>query len=170
MIRKALFVLLVVIVIVQFFRPEKNLSANESFGVSTRYQVQEPLAATMKVACNDCHTNKTRYPWYAEMQPAGWLLNKHVVEGTRHLNFSEFTNRPIAVQNHKFEEIIEMVEEGDMPLPSYTWLGLHPDARLSDTQRSEIIAWAKAQMDTLKAKYPADSLVLRRRPPPPGQQ
>jgi hypothetical protein len=51
-----------------------------------------------------------------------------------------------------------------MPLASYTYLGLHPEAKLSDEQRQTLIRWAKAQMDTLKANYPADSLKMKPRP------
>ena len=74
----------------------------------------------------------------------------------------------MAIQNHKFEEIAETVKEGEMPLPSYTWLGLHSNANLTDAQRKTLVAWAQAQMDTLKAHYPPDSLILKRRQPPPG--
>ena len=73
---------------------------------------------------------------------------------------------PIAVQNHKLEEIAEQVEKKEMPDKSYTFLGLHKDANLTDAQRQQIISWAKAQMDTLKANYPADSLIMKRRTPP----
>ena len=59
-----------------------------------------------------------------------------------------------------------MVEHKEMPLPSYTRLGLHPKGNLTDAQCQTLINWAKAQMDTLQAHYPADSLVLRR---PPGR-
>ena len=58
------------------------------------------------------------------------------MEKKKHLNFSEFTKRKIAVQNHKLEEIVEMMEEGEMPLKSYTWLGLHPEAKLSAEQKT----------------------------------
>ncbi|HLP96444.1 MAG TPA: heme-binding domain-containing protein, partial [Saprospiraceae bacterium] len=115
----------------------------------------------LEVACNDCHSNLTRYPWYANIQPvASWLAN-HVDEGKRELNFSTFTTRKVAVQNHKFEEIIEMVNEGEMPLGSYTWT--HRDAVLSDAQKKLLVEWAQSCMDTLKANYPADSLILKRR-------
>ena len=83
-------------------------------------------------------------------------------EGKKHLNFSNFTERRIAYQNHKFEEIIEMVEKKEMPIPSYTWLGLHPEAKLTDPQRQEIIDWAKSNMSLLSSTYPPDSLVLKR--------
>jgi predicted GTPase len=84
-----------------------------------------------------------------------------VEEGKRKLNFSEFTKRRVAVQNHKFEEIIEVVKEGEMPMKSYTWT--HRDAVLTDAQRTLITNWAQAMMDTLQAQYPADSLVLKRK-------
>ena len=89
----------------------------------------------------------------------------HVDDGKKHLNFSTFTKLPIAVQNHKLEEVIETVEEKEMPLESYTALGLHKEANLTDAQRQLIIEWAKTQMATLKANYPADSLIMKRRKP-----
>ena len=91
---------------------------------------------------------------------ASWLAG-HVDEGKRKLNFSTLTKRSIAVQNHKFEEIIEMVKEGEMPLNSYTWT--HGDARLSEQQRQTLVEWAQANMDSLRAKYPADSLIIKRK-------
>jgi len=117
----------------------------------------------MEGACYDCHSNTTRYPWYAEVQPAAWWLANHVKEGREHLNFSEFTNRRIAYQNHKLEEVVEMVKEKEMPLPSYTWFGLHPEADLTDQQRDQLTLWAQSLMAQLAAKYPADSLVMKRR-------
>lgn len=155
--------LLAVLAILQFFRPEKNLSNDRTYDLTTAYAVPDEVQHLLKVACNDCHSNQTRYPWYSEIMPLGWWLNDHVEDGKGHLNFSEFTTRSIAVQNHKLEEIIETVEEHEMPLESYTALGLHAEADLTDAQRERIVAWARAQMELLAATYPADSLVLRRR-------
>lgn len=166
--KKILIGLGLILVVIQFFRPEKNLSDDQRFDISTKYMIPDSVQAILKVACNDCHSNLTEYPWYAEIQPVAWWLNYHVTDGKRHINYSDFTSRPIAVQNHKFEETIEMVKEGEMPLASYTWLGLHAGAKLTDTQRQLIISWAEAQMDSLKAQYPPDSLVLKRRQPPPA--
>ncbi|MCB0524105.1 MAG: heme-binding domain-containing protein, partial [Saprospiraceae bacterium] len=112
-------------------------------------------------ACMDCHSNNTRYPWYAEIQPVGLWLAGHVKGGKQHLNFSEFTNRRVAYQNHKFEEIIEMVRDGEMPMKSYTWT--HADARLTQEQKNLICDWSQAMRDSLAQQYPADSLVMRRR-------
>ena len=163
MIKKILIGLLVVLVAIQFVRPEKNVSKDETYGLATKYAVPSEVSEILKVSCNDCHSNQTQYPWYANVQPVAWWLDNHVTDGKKHLNFSEFTNMPIAIQNHKFEETIEMVEELEMPLPSYTYLGLHKEAKLTDDQRKIVIDWAKAQMEDLKANYPADSLVMPRR-------
>lgn len=164
--RIVLITLIVVLVGIQFIRPAKNISNVKTYDVASKYPVPTDVANILDVACNDCHTNLTKYPWYASVQPVAWFLNDHVVDGKRHLNLSEFTNRPIAVQNHKFEEVIEMVKEKEMPLPSYTWLGLHSEANLTDAQRQTLVDWAQTQMDSLKAQYPPDSLVLRRRNAP----
>jgi hypothetical protein len=155
--------ILVLLIIIQLFRPEPNVSNDRTNDISTRYAVPEDVQQVLAVACNDCHTNQTTYPWYAQVQPVAWWLNDHVTDGKRHLNLSDFTKAPLAIQYHKLEEIVEVVEEREMPMKEYTYLGLHPEANLTDDQRQLLIQWAKAQMDTLKANYPADSLVRKPR-------
>jgi len=159
--KKILTALLIILIVMQFIRPAKNLSGDTQHAMVGKYPIPENVTSILKPACMDCHSNTTRYPWYAEIQPVGWWLDNHVKEGKKELNFSDFTNRKVAIQNHKFEEIIEMVKEGEMPLDSYTWT--HKDAKLSPEQRTTITTWAQAMMDTLSAHYPVDSLVLRRK-------
>lgn len=163
MIKKILLALAILFVLIQFIRPEKNLSGDTTNSIDKKYNVPPEVTTILEVACNDCHSNTTRYPWYANVQPAAWWLANHVKDGKKHLNFSEFTKRRIAVQNHKLEEVIEMVKEKEMPLPSYTYFGLHADANLTDEQRATLTLWAQAQMDLIAAQYPADSLVMKRR-------
>ena len=160
-IRPVLLGLLAILLLAQFIRPAKNQSKEEAYDVSKKYPVPDSVAAILKVACNDCHSNYTEYPWYAEVQPVAYWLANHVEEGKRHLNFSTFTQRRVAIQNHKFEEVIEMLKEGEMPLGSYTWI--HRDAILNDQQQQLLIHWAESNMDSLRNWYPADSLVLKRK-------
>ena len=163
MLKKILIGLGLLIIIIQFIRPEKNVSNDLVNNISTKYKVPLEVNHLLQVSCNDCHSNKTQYPWYANVQPVAWWLNDHVVDGKKHLNFSEFTKKPLFVQNHKFDEIIEMVGDKEMPLPSYTNFGLHAEANLSDEQRKMITDWAKTQMNYLKKTYPADSLAFPKR-------
>lgn len=163
MLKKILIGLGVILIIIQFIRPEKNDYKDLTYDVSTKYQVPEDVNRLLRVSCNDCHSNVSVYPWYSNIQPVAWWLDEHITDGKKHLNFSEFTKLPIAIQHHKFEEIIEEVKEHEMPLPSYTYLGLHKEANLSDEQRQILTNWAQNQMDLLKETYPADSLVMPRR-------
>jgi Haem-binding domain len=161
-VRPLLYGLLALLIVAQFYRPARNLSNDQTNHVSTKYPFPAEVETILKSSCYDCHSNQTTYPWYAEIQPvAAWLAN-HVAEGKRELNFSEFTKRRVAVQNHKFEEIMDNVKEGEMPLNSYTWI--HRNAALSAQQRETIVSWAQTNMDSLKVQYPADSLVLRPKP------
>jgi Haem-binding domain len=163
MLKKILLGLLVVLVLIQFIKPDKNISDDNTNAITTKYSVPGNVNTILKAACNDCHSNKTEYPWYNNIQPVASWLNHHVDEGKHKLNFSNFTTRPIAFQNHSFEDIVEQMEKKEMPLPSYTYLGLHKEANLTEQQSKAIITWAKAQMDTLKAHYPADSLKMPKR-------
>jgi hypothetical protein len=164
MLKKIIIGLIVLaFIIIQFIRPERNLSNDMSYDISVKYPIPADVATILKEACYDCHSNLTEYPWYFHIQPVAWWMNGHIVNGRQHLNFSDYTRFPVAVQYRRFNGIIEHVEEKEMPIPSYTWLGMHKDANLTDNQREILINWAKVQMDTLKATYPADSLVMRRR-------
>lgn len=160
--KKILIALVVIFVVIQFFRPEKNISGESTNDISTKYAMSDSVKAILAVACNDCHSNRTEYPWYSNIQPIAWWMNGHIQHGKQHLNFSDFTSSKISRQNHKFEETIEVLEEGEMPLASYTWLGLHSKANLTDAEKNTLMRWARTQMDTLKAQYPPDSLVLKR--------
>jgi hypothetical protein len=79
-------------------------------------------------ACFDCHSNETKWPWYAHVAPVSWLAVHDVDEGREHLNFSEW-DRPQKEAHEASEELLE----GEMPLSIY--LPLHPEARLTDTEK-----------------------------------
>jgi hypothetical protein len=70
-----------------------------------------------------------------------------VNEGKEHLNFSEFLSYSPKKAHHKMEETVEMINEGEMPLSSYTLI--HRDAKLSDEQAKAIVDWANATMSTI---------------------
>lgn len=161
MIRKILWLLLIVFIVLQAFRPAKNNSGDTSKDISLSYPVPDSVAKIFDKACNDCHSNNTRYPLYAEVQPLGWWLNDHVKDGKKHFNLNEFSGYRIARQFKKLEECIEQVKEGEMPLESYTVI--HSEARLTDAEKQTLYNWCEAVRDSIKSKYPADSLVIKRK-------
>ncbi len=154
-------ILLLAFVVIQFIRPAKNRAEGISNNdISKMYAVPADVEAILKTSCYDCHSNNTVYPWYAEVQPAAWWLADHVKEGKKELNFSEFASYRIGRQYRKLEEINKEVKEGEMPLESYLWI--HNDAKLSEQQKLTLANWATALRDTIKANYPADSLVRKK--------
>ncbi len=159
--RRVLIFLLIVLIVIQFFRPSKNVSAQTSSNdITLLHPIPGEVKSILNKACNDCHTNNTRYPWYFQIQPFAWWLEDHILEGKKELNFSEFASYRLRRQYHKMEEVIEQVEDNLMPIEEYTYL--HKDAKLTQDEKGKIISWANAIMDTMKTKYPLDSLVKKK--------
>ena len=88
--KKILIGLGLVLLVIQFARPARNLSGDDTNHLATKYSFPGNVAPLIEKACYDCHSNKTVYPWYSNIQPVGWWLANHVNEGKEHLNFSEF--------------------------------------------------------------------------------
>ncbi|HRG81784.1 MAG TPA: heme-binding domain-containing protein [Chitinophagaceae bacterium] len=161
MFKKIMWVLLASLIIIQFIHPKKNKAEGPQPNyIGAVYAIPADVKPILEKACLDCHSNNTRYPWYATFQPIHWWMNKHVVDGKKHINYDEYTNRPLRYQYHKMEETIEMVKEGEMPLKSYTWT--HKDAKLTEAEKAKITGWAQSVMDTMKARYPIDSLIRKK--------
>ena len=161
MFKKIMLVLLAALVVIQFIHPKKNKAEGpQPNHIGNVYTIPGDVKTILAKACNDCHSNNTVYPWYAKVQPIDWWLNKHVVDGKKHINYDEYTHKPLRFQYHKMEETSEMVKEGEMPLNSYTWV--HKDAKLTTEEKAKITGWAQSVMDTMKARHPIDSLIRKK--------
>jgi hypothetical protein len=160
--RRTGLLLMAAFVIIQFFQTEKNSNpGSEAIAndISTAYPVPADVQHILQTSCYDCHSNNTYYPWYDNIQPVSWWMKNHVDEGKSELNFNEFAAYRIRKQYKKLEEIIEQVKENEMPLYSYTLM--HKNATLSQEQQLTISNWAAALRDSIKLKYPADSLAKK---------
>lgn len=141
-IKKVFLVLLIGFVIAQFFGPDKNegdLASIDAFMAETN--PPENVKIILKETCFDCHSDVTRYPWYNNITPLNYWLANHIKDGKKHFNLSNWEGNSVKRKDHKFEELIEMVEAGEMPLNSYTWT--HSEAKLNDAQIKSVIDWAK---------------------------
>ena len=133
----------------QFFGIDKtNPPIVHSETLEATVAVPPDVALIMGRSCNDCHTNKTVYPWYANIQPAGWFLKDHIDEGKRKLNLSKFNTFDTKKKIKKLEEICEQVESSEMPLPSYLWI--HRYAVLSENERKAICDWTKQAIEGIE--------------------
>ncbi len=132
----------------QFFQPSRNRSDKMlPTDITKIYPVSDTVLALLKTSCYDCHSNNTKYPWYAYVQPVGWFLNKDIQNGKEQLNFSEFGTYKPRRQKSKLISINKRIKDGSMPLPSY--LHMHKDAELTDGEKKMIFDWIKNTTDNL---------------------
>lgn len=146
--------LLFALIVIQFIRPVKNEDSSASLEkIQDEFSTPEDVLNILESSCNDCHSNFTFYPWYAEIQPMGWWISNHVNEGKEHLNFDIFRSYAPDEQHHAMEELIETVQEDEMPMPSYTYL--HGNAVLDAGKKAALITWAQGIMRELEKNHPA---------------
>jgi uncharacterized membrane protein len=95
----------------------------------------------LRRACYDCHSDETKWPWYADVAPVSWPVRKHVVDGRRHLNFSQWLKAGETKYTawSDFEEIGISVLDKSMPIPGYDLM--HPEAKLTQAERELIAKW-----------------------------
>ena len=82
-------------------------------------------------ACYDCHSNETKWPWYANVAPVSWLVQRDVDDGRAELNFSRWPSG-------EADDLSDSVEDREMPPRQY--LLAHPGARLSADERATLLA------------------------------
>ena len=109
-----------------------------------RAEVEAPreVKAILERSCYDCHSHRTRWPWYSHVAPVSWLVARDVEKARDEVNFSDWPAFDFEKQDDLFKHIKKQVERKKMPLPIY--LTMHPDARLSDEDRRLVVDWARA--------------------------
>ena len=148
--KKILLVLLLVFIALQFIRPARNIGQVGQADIANRLMVPGSVEGILKTSCYDCHSNNTRYPCYANIQPMGWLLANHIKEGKAELNFSEFGSYSQRRQMSKLKAIENSIKDGTMPLTSY--ILIHKDAKLSKEEKAFVIEWATRTRDSLSLR------------------
>ncbi len=140
----------VVAIGIQFVRPERtNPPIDPAKDIVGQSSLPPEVRAVLERSCFDCHSNRTRWPWYSQVAPASWLVVNDVNEGRRHLNFSEWEGYKVGRRLSKLESVMGEVNKGGMPLGTY--LLLHGDATLSSAERGLVVGWAEALSDSLGA-------------------
>lgn len=129
--------------LIQSFRIDKTIQPVDSTkDFISLTSANAEVANILKTACYDCHSNQPTFPWYTNIAPISWWIKNHMSEGSRHLNFSIWGTYTEKRKNHKLDECVEMIEEGEMPMTSYTLM--HKEAKLTDAQRVQLVEFFKA--------------------------
>jgi hypothetical protein len=146
--KKILLVLFIVFVGIQFIKPVRNQSGQVlPTDITKTYHVPDSVLSILKIACYNCHSNNTIYPWYDHVQPICWILSNHIKNGKDKLNFSDFGSYSKRRQKSKLKSIASQVKDGKMPLSSYTIL--HKDAKLTTANKTLIMNWANIIIESL---------------------
>ena len=125
---------------------EKNLEpvsvTNPPVDATQALNPPPAVLAVLQVSCYDCHSNETRWPWYAHVAPMSWMLIKHVTEGRHAMNFSTWSSYSPDKQADYLRNVDDAVTNGWMPLSSY--LLIHRDAVLTPETAKLVGDWAHA--------------------------
>ena len=142
--KKILIGLIVLLVLIQFVPYGKDHS-NPKVLAEPEWNNPQTREIFMR-ACGDCHSNETKWPWYSDIAPISWSVYHHVEEGREHFNISMWGHQ----KKNKGDEAAKEVREDEMPLFSY--LLAHPEAKLSDTEKNQLIEGLKNTFGTDKDK------------------
>lgn len=149
---KALVVIgLVAAVAIQFIgRPDRtNPPEDPALTLTSRVAVPAGIQKVLDRSCGDCHSHRTRWPWYSSIAPVSWLVAQDVAEGREHLNFSVWGSYSLKRQAAKLEDISREVDKGEMPMKKYVLI--HADAQLSEEEKDALCTWAETLSDSLTA-------------------
>jgi cytochrome c551/c552 len=143
-------VLVVLFLGIQLMRPARsNPAVDESQTIEARTQMTPEVKAIFERSCNDCHSNKTVWPWYTNVAPISWWIAGHINDARQLMNLSEWGKLDRDHQDRKLRQICDQVTDGGMPLPSY--VPMHPKAKLSDQDKKTLCDWTAAERERLSA-------------------
>ena len=138
--KRILLGLLAILILIQLIPVDRSvpeLDGRQDFLTMTSPSAE--IATLVQDACYDCHSYKTKYPWYAKVAPVKFTIQRHIDHGRSELNFSLWGTYESSRADHKLEECAEEVREAHMPLESY--VNMHPEAALTDEQRETLARW-----------------------------
>ena len=133
--KRMLLILFILCIVVQFITIKK---VDESVDKNLEIKASEQVMNIFKKACYDCHSNEIKYPWYSSVAPFSWVIDDHVKEGRKALNFSIWENYTPEQKREHIKDIYRTVYAA-MPLQSYLWI--HDEANLTKEERKEVRDW-----------------------------
>ncbi len=108
-------------------------------GISSDPSVDAILARS----CQNCHSDRTEWPWYSRIPPVGAAIRKDVSEGRALMDFSRWAKYGAQQKSDALTEIAALVRNRQMPPGRYTLL--HPSARLSDDDIRRLVEWTREE-------------------------
>jgi hypothetical protein len=156
LVKRVVIGVVMLFIVIQAIRPAKtNPTIDETKTVQVNTKMSSEISAILERACYDCHSSKTKWPWYSQIAPVSWFLVSDVNDGRKDMSFSNWASYDAKKAARKLQEIGEKVEKGEMPLKSY--LLLHPAAKLSESDKRALCDWAKQESERILASQATGS-------------
>ena len=134
----------------QLIRPERPGAVLPGDGtIHDHVRVPAGVDSLLRRACWDCHSDGTRWPWYARVAPVSWIVARDVRHGRSDLDFSSWSRNPVRepTPRQRVRWICRDIREGIMPPRLY--LALHPEARLTEAEQDRICDWSGETLQNL---------------------
>jgi cytochrome c len=111
-------------------------------------QIDGPTLALFQRSCQNCHSERTEWPWYIRIPPASWIIAKDVHDARRRMNLSQWDRYTSDAQRDLLARMGVAVRSGRMPLPRYVFV--HRKAILTAGEREQIYGWTRAERKRLR--------------------
>lgn len=143
--KKTIFTFVALLLLLQFIPVKKtNTPIDSKLTLSAETKVMEVL----KKSCYDCHSNETKWPFYASIAPSSFFVASHVNDGRKALNFSNYNNIDSKTKEKRLSRAIVTIKNERMALPSYRFA--HESANLSKEENELLIAWLEEEIKMLR--------------------
>ncbi len=133
--KRTLLIIVSIFILMQFVQTEKT---NKVTAKELEIKAPENIKILLKNACYDCHSNEVRWPWYSNIAPFSWIIDRHVSHGRSALNFSEWENY---TKEEKRKELKEIFRTAYISMPLEDYIFFHEEADLTREQRTMIRDW-----------------------------
>jgi len=114
-------------------------------------QAPAPIYEVMNRACLNCHSSRSRLPWYGKVAPISWMVARDVERARKAVNFSDWAEqsgaKPYAAMGTLMAACADL-KSGRMPTAPYRLM--HPEARLSRQEVESFCAWSKDETRRLR--------------------
>jgi hypothetical protein len=110
-------------------------------------EIDRGTLSILERACQNCHSERTRWPWYSHVPPASWLVQRDVRQARAHLNLSRWQSYSPDERRALLSAIGAVARSGTMPPRRY--LLLHSGSKLSHVEREQIYRWTRTERSRL---------------------
>ena len=115
-------------------------------------EIDPPILAVLERSCQNCHSERTEWPWYSYVAPVSWLVESDVRQARDHMNLSHWDEYAADKKEEILAQVGAVARSGEMPPVQYT--AVHTNAKLSSAESEQIYQWARTERLRSKSVIP----------------